>query len=109
MLKLIIDQLKLNKFKARRMGHYGMVSLWCASLLTDSRFSVLYFKMNNCLAYLMLHQEKELPNDSGRPLRCNNFTDKRLSGYHKKLFFCIFCHSYCHLSLFEAHVFTNVI
>ena len=25
----------------------------------------------------MLHQEKELPDDSGRPLSCNNFTDKR--------------------------------
>ena len=35
-------------FKARQMGHYGMVSVWCASLLTDTIFRVLYFKTNDC-------------------------------------------------------------
>ena len=58
------------------MGHNGMVSLWCESLLTDTRFRVLYFKMNNTNTHLMLHQEKELPNDSGRSLRYNSFIDK---------------------------------
>ena len=50
--------------------------LWCASLSTDTRFCFLYFRMNNCQAHMMLHQEKELPNDSERPLSYNIFTDK---------------------------------
>ena len=60
--------------KARQMSHYGVISLWCASLLTDTRF---YSKMNNCKAHLILHQEQEHLNDLGRPSSCNNFTDKK--------------------------------
>ena len=63
------------------MGHYDMASLWCASLLTNTRFRFpFFFRMNNCLAHLMLHKEKELPNDSGRPLSYDNFTDKKQNG-----------------------------
>ena len=39
------------------MGHSDMVSLWYASLLTNTRFYFLFFRMNNCLLYLMLHKE----------------------------------------------------
>ena len=35
-------------FKGTQMGHYVMVSLWCESLLTNTRFHFLYFRMNNC-------------------------------------------------------------
>ena len=34
-------------FKGRQMGHYVKVSLWCESLLTNTRFRVPYFRMNN--------------------------------------------------------------
>ena len=47
-----------------QMGHCVMVSVWCESLLTNTRFRVLYFRMNNCWGHLMLHQEKELPKES---------------------------------------------
>ena len=33
--------------KARQMGRCVNVSLWCESLSTNSRFRVLYFRMNN--------------------------------------------------------------
>ena len=59
------------------MDHYDRVSLWCASLSTNTRFCFLFFRMNNCLAHLMLYKEKELPKDSGRPLSYNSFTDKK--------------------------------
>ena len=62
------------------MGHFVMVSLWCASLLTNTRFRFLYFRIKTCLAYTMLHQEKELPNESERPLSYNSFTDKKQNG-----------------------------
>ena len=39
------------------MGHFVMVSLWYASLSTNTRF--------------------HFPNDSGRPLSYNNFADKK--------------------------------
>ena len=43
---------------------------------------------------MMLHQEKELPNDSGRPLNYNNFTDKKQNGcFYKKQCFLRFM--YC--------------
>ena len=35
---------------------------------------------------MMLHQEKELPNDSGRPLRYDNFTDKKMATTKKQRF-----------------------
>ena len=63
--------------KARQISLYVMVSLWCESLLTNTRFRILFKKMNSCEALLMLYNEKELPNDSGRPLRYHNFTDKK--------------------------------
>ena len=64
-------------FKDRQMGHYAMVSLLCESLLTNTKFRILHFRVTNCYAHLMLnHLEKELPNDSGRPLSYYNFTDK---------------------------------
>ena len=58
------------------MGHFVMVSLWYASSSTNTRFRFLYFRMNNSWAYTMLHQEKELPNDSGMPF-FNRFTTLR--------------------------------
>ena len=73
-------QTNLLYFKGGQMGHYDMVSLWYASLLTNTRFRFLFFRMNNCLLYLMLHKGKELPNDSVRPLSYHNFTDKKQNG-----------------------------
>ena len=32
---------------------------------------------------MMLHQEKDLPNDSGRPFSYNNFTDKKQNDYYR--------------------------
>ena len=55
-------------FKFRQMGHYVMVSFLCESLLNNTKFRFLYFSKNNCKAHLTLNQEKEFPNDSGRPL-----------------------------------------
>ena len=40
----IQNYLKLN-LKASQMGHFMMVSLWCASLSTNTRFCLLYFRM----------------------------------------------------------------
>ena len=34
--------------KASQIGHYVMVSAWCASLSTNTRFRFLYFRINNC-------------------------------------------------------------
>ena len=46
------------------MGHYVMVYLWCESLLTNTRFHVLYFIMNNkLLSASDVLSEKEVPND----------------------------------------------
>ena len=73
----IIFLVQIISIKGRQMGQYVMVSLWCESLLTNTRFRFLYFRMNTCYTHLMLHQEKELSNDSGRPLSYNNFTDKK--------------------------------
>ena len=48
---------------------------------------------------MMLHQEKELPNDSGRPLNYNNLTDKK----QKAVLFCVFCIELSlHLPLFKV-------
>ena len=33
--------------KASHMGHFVMVSLWCASLSTNTRFRLLKFRMKN--------------------------------------------------------------
>ena len=66
--------------KGRQMGHCVMISPWCEPLLTNTIFRFVYFRMNNCKAHLMLHQEKELPNDSGRPSSYNNFTNKKQNG-----------------------------
>ena len=38
----------MTVLKARQMGYYVMVSLWFESLLTDTRFRFLYFRVNNC-------------------------------------------------------------
>ena len=46
----MFDDVK-KAFKARQMGHYTMVSLWCESLLTYTRIRFLYenkTKQNNC-------------------------------------------------------------
>ena len=34
-----------SKIKGRQMGHYVMISLWCDSLLTNTRFRILCFRM----------------------------------------------------------------
>ena len=39
--------------------------------------------MNNNKAYTMLHQEKELPYNPGRPLSYNDFTDKKKKKQNK--------------------------
>ena len=69
-----------------------MVSLWCASLSTDIRFWFLYFKVNSWLAHMVLHQEKYLPNDSGRPLSYNvilqNWEGKKFIGWAKYVYAC---------------------
>ena len=54
----------------------------------------------------MFHQVKELPNDSGRPLSYNNFTDKKTKWLLKKqcfFFVCVFCIELSlHLSSFKV-------
>ena len=50
-------------------GSFVMVSLWCASLSTNTRIASFNLEWTIVKRiYMMLHQEKELPNDSGRPL-----------------------------------------
>ena len=100
----VSDVVRFNK--ARQMGNYAMVSLWCESLLTNTRFR---FNNNNndfviiewtIVAHLMLDQQKELPNDSGRPLSYNNFTDKK---QNEAVLFCVFCIELSlHLPLFKV-------
>ena len=34
--------------KGSRTGHFVMVSLWYASLLTNTRFHFLYFRLSSC-------------------------------------------------------------
>ena len=41
--------------KGSRMGQSFKVSLWYASLLTNTRFCLLYSRISNCQAHLMLH------------------------------------------------------
>ena len=76
------------------MSRFVMVSLWCASLSTNTRvhslFLYIYFRTNNCQAHMMLHQEKELANESGRPLNYNNFTDENKTAATKKQCFFAF-------------------
>ena len=52
-----------QKLKGTQTSHYDMVSLWRESLSTNTRLCVLYFRMKSCYAHLMLHQERDLPND----------------------------------------------
>ena len=93
------------------MGHCVglMVSLWCAFLSTNTRFRFLYFRMNNCLAYTMLYQVKELPNDSGRPLSYNDLTKKnKMAATKKQCFFFVFCIELSvHLLSFKVRMTTN--
>ena len=100
------------------MGHFVMVSIWCASISTSSRFRFLYFRMNNCKANATLHQVKELPNDSGRPLSYNKLPIKNKMAATKKqcffffffffFFFCVFCiEPSLHLPSFKVRGFTN--
>ena len=45
-----------NDFKGSRTGHSDKVSLWYASLLTNTRFRYLYKnRISSCQAHLMLH------------------------------------------------------
>ena len=37
-----------GSLKGGRMGHFIKVSLWYASLLTNTRFRFLYFRISNC-------------------------------------------------------------
>ena len=56
------------------------VSLWYASLLTNTRFRFLYFRIRNCQRIWSYIKTKKLPNDSGRLSSYNNFTDKKQNG-----------------------------
>ena len=42
-----VQDIHKKAVKGRQMGYFAMVSLWCESLLTNTRFRVLYLKMNN--------------------------------------------------------------
>ena len=56
----------------------------------------------------MLDQEKELPNDSGRPLNHNNFTDKEQMATAKKQCFLRFlCSTESSLNVIQSPGFTN--
>ena len=44
----------------------------------------------------MLHQVKELPNDSGSPLSYNNFTDKKQNGFFFVVVAFLRCFTYRH-------------
>ena len=48
----------LTCIKGGQMGHYDMVSLWYASLLTNTRFRFLSLERTIVLLHLMLHKEK---------------------------------------------------
>ena len=37
-----------GKFRASRMGYSVKASLWCDSLLINTRFCFLYFRISNC-------------------------------------------------------------
>ena len=79
----------MRHIKVSQVGHFVMISLRCASLSTNTRFCFLYIGKNNCYAHMMLYQEKELPEDSGRPLGYNNFTVKKnkMAATKKQCFF----------------------
>ena len=62
------------------MGHFVMVSLWCASLSTNAGF-YLYFRKNDCEAHIMFNLEKELPNDSERPFNSSQLEEKKYHTY----------------------------
>ena len=62
------------------MGRSDKVYLWYVTLLINTRFRFFYFRISNCEAQLILHQDKELPNDSGRLSSYNNFTAKKQNG-----------------------------
>ena len=68
---------------------YLMVSLWYESLLTNTRLR-FFLELNNCEALLILHEEKELSNDSERPLGFYNFTDKKAKGTATVFLFVLF-------------------
>ena len=64
------------------MGHYDMALFLCVHPYYQTLdFAFFFFEMHNCLAHLTLHKEKELPNDSGRPLSYNGSTDNKQNGY----------------------------
>ena len=53
--------------KGSRMGHSVKVSLWCVTLLINTRFRLFILEK-------AILQDKEPPNDSGRLSSYNNFT-----------------------------------
>ena len=55
------------------MGRYVMVSLWCESLLTNIRFSVLYFRMSTTTIVKKRLQVKN------KPFRHNKFDIQKLN------------------------------
>ena len=88
-----------------------MVSLWYESLLTNTRLR-FFLELNNCEALLILHEEKELSNDSERPLGLYNFTDKKAKGT-ATVFCCCCCFVFvfvCFFLFFVLFVFspTNI-
>ena len=77
-----------GSFKGIQMRHYVMVSLWCESLLTNARFRFPLFKNKQSLSApdVTLKKKEKLPNDSGRPLSYNNFTDKEIAAAKNQYF-----------------------
>ena len=67
---------------------------------TDTRFRVLYFKMNNFQNILMLHQQKELLNNSEKTLSYYNFTDE--NGYMTiRNYLCIYINYLYHFTFWQ--------
>ena len=88
------------------MGHYVMVSLWCASSLSNTKFSFLYLRMNNNIVErIWCSVKKKLPDGWGRPLGHINLTNRnKMVAQLRSCPFFFFCIKWSlHLLSFKVH------
>ena len=62
------------------MGHSVKSSLWCDSLLINTRFGFFLFQNEQLLSASDVTLRQKFPNDLGRLSSYNNFTDKKQNG-----------------------------
>ena len=48
LIRVVLRWVWYQAIKGSRTGHFVKVSLWYASLLTNTRFRYLYFRISNC-------------------------------------------------------------